>query len=638
MLNKVAEMLLSLFLFNMNRKAIFVIATYLCSTDINSWFIIYQIPYNMKVLFQERFAFFQGEVAIFQKQYNQWSVIRAILFMAFALVAYFLYATYDVLFLLIFLVVATGIFLGTVVKHLNIKANRDKARVLASLNQDEINRLASVFSRLETGLNFANNQHFYTADLDIFGKHSIYKLLNRTHTYVGAKELAVWLQETVNSTVILQRQEAIETLKTKIDWRQHFEASAMLIEEVAEPVDKLLSWNSSPANTKIQQPLFQYGKYLAFITVPLLLAWMIGLLPIGWVVVALGINGMILKGIFEEIGRVLAQTSQVAGALKAYSQLADLITKERFDNQVLKHLQEQVAGASEAIGGLDKITGRMANRTNPFFMFFVGLPTLWDIWYFNKLENWKASHQENLPKWLETIAQFEALNSLAGYAFANPSFVVPHIHAEGMLLNAKSLGHPMIRSAKRVCNDIALAGIGKTIIITGSNMSGKSTFQRTVAINTVLALAGAVVCAEVFECSQLQVFTSMRTQDSLEEDTSSFYAELKRLEQLLLRVKEEGSIPTLYFLDEILKGTNSKDRHDGAKALMLQLHKANASGFISTHDVELGDEFASQGFVENVSFASEVQEGRLVFDYKIKQGVCHSFNASQLMRQIGIEM
>lgn len=592
----------------------------------------------MKSLFQERLASFQEEANLFQKQYNQWSAIRAVLFLAFAFVAYFLYVSYDVLFLLLFLVVAIGIFLSTVVKHLAIKANRDKARLLASLNQDEINRLESVFTRSETGLDFANNQHFYTADLDIFGKHAIYQLLNRTHTYVGAKELALWLQETATINTILQRQEAIETLKAKIDWRQNFEASAMLIEEVAEPVDKLLAWNSSPANTKIQQPLFQYGKYLAFVTVPLLFAWVIGLLPIGWVIVALGINGMILKGIFEEIGRVLAQTSQVAGALKAYSQLADLITKENFDNQVLKRLQAQVTGASEAIGMLDKITGRMANRTNPFFMFFVGLPTLWDIWYFNKLENWKATHQQDLPQWLATIAEFEALNSLAGYAFANPSFVVPNIQATGVQLKAKALGHPMIRSSKRVCNDIALEGIGKTIIITGSNMSGKSTFQRTVAINTVLALAGAVVCAEAFECSQVQVFTSMRTQDSLEEDTSSFYAELKRLEQLLVRVKEEGRIPTLYFLDEILKGTNSKDRHDGAKALMLQLHKANASGFISTHDVELGDEFASQGFVENVSFASEVQEGRLVFDYKIKQGVCHSFNASQLMRQIGIEM
>ena len=592
----------------------------------------------MRALFQERLTSFQEEANLFQKQYNQWSAIRAVLFLIFAFITYFLYVSYDVLFLLLFMVVATGIFLSTVVKHLAIKANRDKARLLASLNQDEINRLESVFTRSETGLNFGNNQHFYTADLDIFGKHSIYQLLNRTHTYVGARELAWWLQETATINTILQRQEAIETLKAKIDWRQNFEASAMLIEEVAEPVDKLLAWNSSPANTKIQQPLFQYGKYLAFVTVPLLLAWVIGLLPIGWVIVALGINGMILKGIFEEIGRVLAQTSQVAGALKAYSQLADLITKENFDNQALKRLQAQVTGASEAIGMLDKITGRMANRTNPFFMFFVGLPTLWDIWYFNKLENWKATHQQDLPQWLATIAEFEALNSLAGYAFANPSFVVPNIQATGVQLKAKELGHPMIRSSKRVCNDIALEGIGKTIIITGSNMSGKSTFQRTVAINTVLALAGAVVCAEAFECSQVQVFTSMRTQDSLEEDTSSFYAELKRLEQLLVRVKEEGRIPTLYFLDEILKGTNSKDRHDGAKALMLQLHKANASGFISTHDVELGDEFASQGFVENVSFASEVQEGRLVFDYKIKQGVCHSFNASQLMRQIGIEM
>jgi DNA mismatch repair ATPase MutS len=208
----------------------------------------------------------------------------------------------------------------------------------------------------------------------------------------------------------------------------------------------------------------------------------------------------------------------------------------------------------------------------------------------------------------------------------------------------------MIRRTKRIANDIELVGEGKTIIITGSNMSGKSTFQRTVAVNVVLALAGSVVCAEAFACSCMQVFTSMRTQDSLEEDTSSFYAELKRLKMLILSVGSGQSavgnqhsavgrgIPILYFLDEILKGTNSKDRHEGAKALMLQLHRTTASGFISTHDVELGDEFDNQGFVENYSFSSEVVNDDLVFDYKLRAGVCHSFNASMLMKGIGIEM
>jgi len=233
--------------------------------------------------------------------------------------------------------------------------------------------------------------------------------------------------------------------------------------------------------------------------------------------------------------------------------------------------------------------------------------------------------------------------------FANPEFVQPIINENSISLKAKGLGHPMIRKPKRVTNDIELEGEGKTIIITGSNMSGKSTFQRTVAVNIVLALAGSVVCAEAFTCSCMQVFTSMRTQDSLEEDTSSFYAELKRLKTLILAVKTppnpplkeralSAEIPVIYFLDEILKGTNSKDRHEGAKALMLQLHKTTASGFISTHDVELGDEFENQGFVQNYSFSSEVINNDLIFDYKLRSGVCHSFNASMLMKGIGIEM
>ena len=592
--------------------------------------------------FQSRKNIFQNLTEQFQKQYNQWAIFRAILFLAIALICYFAYLHFGFTYSVFTFVAGISIFIFSVNKHLKIKYLRDKNRILSTINEDEIKRLDNVFTRTETGEQFAEPNHFYASDLDVFGKQSLFKLLNRTHTYSGGSTLANWLKFPAQKVEILNRQESIEELCGKIDFRQDLEASAMLIEEVSEPTQKLISWSEESENVTIKKPIFQYGKYLPYLTIPLILAWAFDYIPIGYPLLMLIIHGFILKQIFDTVSFALDQTIRLSGTLKAYANLSELIVDETFTHPKLKNLQVQLSEASPAIRVLEDILNKLGNRANPFFALIMGVPLMWDIHYFIKLENWKKAYQKNLPNWLSAIAEFETLNSFAGFSFANPAFIKPEISAEIITLKTTGLAHPMIRKTKRISNDIQLIGEGKTIIITGSNMSGKSTFQRTVAVNVILALAGSVVCAETFVCSCVRVFTSMRTQDSLEEDTSSFYAELKRLKTLIEAVGvhqlDSNNTPVLYFLDEILKGTNSKDRHEGAKALMLQLHRTTASGFISTHDVELGDEFDNQGFVENYSFSSEVVNDDLVFDYKLRAGVCHSFNASMLMKGIGIEM
>jgi hypothetical protein len=615
----------------------------------NNWTTILEVPLQATVAmnplqtFQSRKETFQNLAEQFQKRYNQWAIFRGILFLITLLISFIVYHFLSGDYVIPVVIIGVAFFLYSVKKHLIIKHLRDKNRVLVALNEDEIKRLNNVFTRTETGEQFAEPNHFYTSDLDIFGKQSLFKLLNRTHTYTGANTLADWLKYPAHKSEIENRQQTIEELSAKIDFRQELEASAFLIEEVSEPTHKLISWSQSPENEDIKKPIFQFGKYLPYLTILLILAWAFNIIPIGYPLVLLIIHGFISQEIYATVSNALDQTLRLTGTLKAYANLSELIVNQDFTHEKLAGLQAQISEASPAIRALEDILNKLGNRANPIFMFVVGIPTLWDVQYFIKLENWKRHYQGNLPQWLDVIAEFETLNSFAGLHFANPDFVKPEISEDSILLKTKGLAHPMIRRTKRIANDIELVGEGKTIIITGSNMSGKSTFQRTVAVNVILALAGSVVCAEAFACSCMQVFTSMRTQDSLEEDTSSFYAELKRLKTLLGAVSNRQSvvsksIPILYFLDEILKGTNSKDRHEGAKALMLQLHKTTASGFISTHDVELGDEFENQGFVKNYSFSSEVVNDDLVFDYKLRAGVCHSFNASMLMRGIGIEM
>ena len=304
--------------------------------------------------------------------------------------------------------------------------------------------------------------------------------------------------------------------------------------------------------------------------------------------------------------------------------------------------------ASEAIGQLFKLTEALNYRRNPYFFLLFGVATLWDIHHLIQLERWRKTYGPDLSRWFDALGELEALNSLAGFVYAHPTYVTPDIVEDELTLDFTSASHPLLPTERSVANSLTLTGAGQTVLITGSNMSGKSTFLRTVGANVVLALAGAVVSAERFWCSPVRVFTSMRTQDSLEESTSSFYAELKRLQTLINLTKQpvntsqerssREKLPVLYFLDEILKGTNSADRHRGAEALIRQLNHTTASGFVSTHDLELGQLTDADGFVRNYHFQSDLLNGELIFDYKLRNGICKSFNASQLMKAIGIDM
>lgn len=594
-----------------------------------------------KSIFEERLEKFKTEENYYQKKYNQWALLRGLIFIGGVALCYLVNHYYSFEYTILSFAASIAFFFFSINKHLRIKALRDKFRNLAELNKDELSRLNGIFLRQETGEEFAVKNHFYAFDIDLFGKHSLFKLVNRTRTYAGAKLLADWLQNPSDYQEILSRQNAVSELKPLVDWRQDFEVSATLSQETHEPVDRLLEWVMKPENEKIHSEKFRLLRYLPILTLLLLAAWISGFLKIGFFLVFLAIHGLILRQIIHAVSQAIEDTNRISGTLRAYADLLEQIAGQAYQNEKLKSLQNKILNASPEVFKLEDIIRKLGNRTNPFFALVAGVPLLWDLQYFIKLEDWRKKNRNFLKTWLDVVSEFEALNSYAGLAFANADFIAPSLNDNALNLNVKKMGHPLIHFEKRITNDISLNGIGKTIIITGSNMSGKSTFLRTLGINISLALSGAVVCASAFNCSVFQLFTSMRTQDSLEESTSSFYAELKRLQQLIGLVstpKSDESLPVLYFLDEILKGTNSKDRHSGAKALIFQLHQTNSSGFISTHDVELGDELEGSDFIENLSFSSEVINNQLIFDYTLRKGVCHSFNASQLMKQIGIRI
>ena len=271
-----------------------------------------------------------------------------------------------------------------------------------------------------------------------------------------------------------------------------------------------------------------------------------------------------------------------------------------------------------------------------FFAIFLNILVLWDIQWVSRLERWKKEHHSNLANWFVSLNEFDALISLSTLAYNKPDWTFPTIH-ENATLKGIELGHPLIPSKELISNDFMMPTNEHIKLVTGSNMAGKSTFLRTVAINIVLALSGSKVCAKEMSLPHLDVYTSMRTTDALHENTSSFYAELKRLKIILDAVDRKEQV--YFLLDEILKGTNSKDRHTGSKALIEQLIKSGGAGIIATHDLELSIlESKYDGNLENLCMEVEVNNDELTFDYKLKKGVSKSFNATTLMRNMGIKI
>ena len=601
--------------------------------------------------FPDRQRGFQQQADADQHRHNQLAVWRLVWFLFSVAAVWLLIANKQSNWAFIMGLVGIVVFARMLSWHRAVRRHRDLNRHLVTLNTDEQQRLDRHFTRPETGLAFAPADHAYAHDLDVFGKHSLFRLLNRTHTHDGAARLANYLLHPAQPHLIFLRQQAVHALKPYIDWRQDFEATAMLNEKIGLSTSGLRTW--ATGNTPLPGWINIARFILPIVMLALFISWVMGYVPGLTVFVALAVHGAVLSSLKETTKQVSEQTYEIAQSLSDFADLFRFVERAPGESVLLTDLRKQLQSgqttASAAIGQLARLVENFNFRRNPYFYLFVGLPSLWDAHYLVALNRWRAQHGPVLADWFAALAEAEALNSLAGFAHAHPEYAQPELlEDESVHIDAQQVAHPLIPPGRAVANSLAFDGSGNTILITGSNMSGKSTFLRTVGLNVVLAQAGAVVAAKRFICSPVQVYTSMRTQDSLEENTSSFYAELKRLRTLIQLTQKDQSdpieampkanLPILYFLDEILKGTNSADRHKGAEALIRQLHRTKASGFVSTHDLELGQLGESVDFVKNYHFRSDIHEGKVTFDYHLRPGICQSFNASQLMQAIGIEL
>lgn len=591
-------------------------------------------------IFQARIADFQQQEQYYRIRYKWISIVRTLLFVAgTGLSVYYFTLGRNGLGGLTLLLLYIGFILLLRV-HTRIGYSRNQFRFLRQINEQEIRRSGGHLADFETGAVYRDPQHPYTSDLDVFGAHSLFQLVNRATSTLGKDKLAAWLKVAASPAEVRRRQEAVAELACDIDWRQNFQARAWHYrQEVTYPL-RFFGWLNAP-NFFRDKPLLRVATFLLpVLTVAAWVWWYNGAsiyMPVGLMLVQAGL-GQRHK---QARDAYYEQSSGMYEILRSYTSLLEHIEGRTFKAPMAAELQQrlQVEGvpASGRMRQLANIVEYLSVRLNGTVSIFLNTILMWDFFWMHRLEAWKKRMSVNLEPVLEALAQFEALASLAAFQYAYPGYSFPQISDQPFEVDATSLGHPLIFQEERVTNDFALARAGRTAVITGSNMSGKSTFLRTLGINMVLALAGGAVCASRFRVYPMQVFTSMRTEDNLAEHTSSFYAELKRLKQLL-DLTLTGT-PTFYLLDEILKGTNSRDRHLGGMALIRQLHKRNATGLISTHDLELGRmQEEIPGYIQNYSFNSTIEGDAILFDYKLHEGICHSFNASKLMQQMGLEI
>ena len=579
-----------------------------------------------------------------EKQYQEKSRlvawIRLLVFLlGLSAVSYLFYIGQN-LFGFLVLVVAYTIFLVVLRKHTHLQYKQKHNGFLKNINAEEQERLRGNLNIFEPGIQYINPQHINTSDLDIFGKHSLFQVLNRAVTGIGKDKLAQWLQQGAAAPEIIARQQATGELAADLDWRQHLQAKALHYKHTVEEPFSFFEWLQAP-------DFFQKHSWLK------ILVFLLPVLTVGSIIyffsgysfypagACMLTQYLLCYRFAAERDAYYDKSSGMYDVLRCYRDILEHIETRPSTSEKLVNLTQHltVAGkpTSQHIHSLAIIIEYLSARMNVFMSFILNAIFMWDFFWMYRLENWKKRVASNMAEILEVVAETEALASLSAFQFANPDYAVPEISEVPFKIETHELGHPLIFSANRITNNFKMAGVGQTCIITGSNMSGKSTFLRTLGINLVLAQAGAVTSARQFKFFPTQVFTAMRTEDNLSESTSSFYAELKRL-RLLLDLSANGA-PVFYLLDEILKGTNSRDRHAGAKALIRQLHHRYAAGLVSTHDLELGAmQQEHPEFISNYSFNSTIKGDQILFDYKLHPGICQSFNASKLMQLMGIEM
>jgi len=595
---------------------------------------------NPAEYYQHRQLVYNKELNQCQKKKTGFGMIRFGNIVLLIVVLYFTWNISPVLSLA--LVFAILLLFGWVVKKDLDNRNRidHLQRLLDAINHETL-ALNGQYSQFSGGMQWKPVLHPYAEDLDLFGNFSLFQFLNRAGSEPGERMLASWLLSGAGANEINLRNQAVTELSEAPEVLLEHRALGMKNRVTLKTEDRLKSWLKEP----VLFSGFSHWKWIRFlfpaIMIVVLILYIADVIPLAYLIYALLLSGIVSYQLNKAVAPVHNSLSFMVSELKTLSQRLELIETQSYQSATLQQMKSSLVSkniqASEKIKRLEKILSRLDLRYNMVLSAPLNLFLLWNLQQILDLEKWKKDISGEPLQWIHALAEMDALNSFAAIRFNQPEWSFPVIHPQYFFCSGEEIGHPLIPAEKRVTNPVSISGKGQIMLITGSNMAGKSTYLRSIGVNTVLAMAGAPVCAKYFEISQVSLISSMRIADNLEESTSTFYAELKKLKQVIDAANAGEKI--LVLLDEILRGTNSHDRHIGAKALIRQLIQKQVVAIVATHDLALA-EYALQfpAIISNFYFDVTVKGDDLSFDYRLKSGICNSMNASVMMKKIGIKL
>lgn len=589
----------------------------------------------MKV-YQVRKANYSNQLYSLNKKYNSISFFRLIAIVFFLVALYYFVQTDENYWGgLAFLSFAT--FLILMRYHSKLLIQKQLLQALVEVNENEIAYLNREITPFEQGFEFNDFNHPYSYDLDIFGTHSLFQNLNRTATFIGKKTLAERLITILSNDEIEENQAAIAELRDKLDWRQEFLALAKVSQDIQSSYENLLKWsvfNSKPISLLSRIISFVLpALFIGFLVIYLVTFQSVYLTVLSYLFV---LNMAFMGLFFKRIQTEIALTADIDKTIHQYSLLLQKIESETFTSNKLKNLQKKLmfekVQASGHLKELSDLFSKMDTIANLITASFFNGTVLYHFHVLYSLIAWKREHVKAINNWLDAIGEFEMLNSLANFSFNNPDFAYPKLNTH-FEISFTELSHPLLNPITRVGNDIAFQP-QSFLILTGSNMSGKSTFLRSLGINMVLAGIGAPVCASAATIHPLPVLVSMRLSDSLSDSESYFFAEIKRLKQIMDALEDQ---PAFVLLDEILRGTNSDDKRNGTIEVIKKVIVKKAIGAIATHDIEVcltTNEYPNT--LTNKCFEVEIKEDELHFDYKLRNGICKNKSATFLMKKMGV--
>lgn len=506
----------------------------------------------------------------------------------------------------------------------------------------ELASLTNDYSAFDGGKEWIDALHPFSLDLDVFGEHSLFQCLNRTCTPFGKDTLSRWLRQPLDNKVEIEsRQQAIQELGRYNDFRETFRITGCLYKDDKTTMEDLKKWIEAPS-VFLQKKSNQWICWaVPGINILLFTLGMFGVISMSWFGLVFCTFTIASSNLIRKITRIQESYNKTLKMLSTYAHLIELADKQSMKSTLLVSLKQGFESngkkAPEVLGVLSKELDRLDLRNNLILYALLEGSMFWQLRQMLRIERWKQEYGTHLLQWLEALGKLDALCALGTFAFNHPEYTYPNLTDEPFVFQAKDMGHPLMPRQQCVVNDADIPQRPYFLIITGANMAGKSTYLRTIGCNYILACIGAPVCCSSLRIYPAHLMTSLRTSDSLANNESYFFAELKRLQQILERLKKGEEM--FIILDEILKGTNSMDKQKGSFSLVKQLLRLKANGIIATHDLLLGE--LKQHFpneISNYCFEADIQNDELTFSYKLKEGIAQNMNACFLMQKMGISI